>query len=89
MFPGVSSVWIVASPFLVIVDYAHTDDALRNLLATAKELGRGGRIITLFLVAEAIAIAPKTPHDGRAAGRASDFVCSRADNPRSEIRSSS
>ena len=35
-------------PFLVVVDYAHTDDALQNLLATAKELSRGGRIITLF-----------------------------------------
>ena len=35
-------------PFLVVVDYAHTDDALRNLLATAKELNPDGRIITLF-----------------------------------------
>src|SRR6202043_2712076 len=35
-------------PFLVVVDYAHTDDALRNLLATARELHPTGRIITLF-----------------------------------------
>ena len=29
--------------FLVVVDYTHTDDALRNLLATAKDLNPGGR----------------------------------------------
>ena len=35
-------------PFLVVVDYAHTDDALRNLIATAREMSPSGRIITLF-----------------------------------------
>ncbi len=35
-------------PFLVVVDYAHTDDALRNLIATARELSTSGRIITVF-----------------------------------------
>ena len=36
--------------FTVVVDYAHTDDALRNLIALARELvkERGGRVITLF-----------------------------------------
>ena len=34
----------------VVVDYAHTDDALRNLISLARELvkERGGRVITLF-----------------------------------------
>ena len=41
----------------MIVDYAHTDDALRNLLATARELNPTGRIITLFGAA-ATATAP-------------------------------
>src|SRR5260370_41784406 len=35
-------------PFLVIVDYAHTDDALENLIRTARELNSKARIITLF-----------------------------------------
>jgi len=35
-------------PFLVVVDYAHTDDALQNLIRTARELITKGRIITLF-----------------------------------------
>ncbi len=39
-------------PFLVVVDYAHTDDALRNVIQIARELvlfeKAGGRVITLF-----------------------------------------
>ncbi len=39
-------------PFIVVVDYAHTDDALRNLTRSARQLlaqqKSGGRIITLF-----------------------------------------
>src|SRR2546429_9340250 len=38
----------MGQPFLVIVDYAHTDDALENLIRTARELNTEGRIITLF-----------------------------------------
>jgi UDP-N-acetylmuramoyl-L-alanyl-D-glutamate--2,6-diaminopimelate ligase len=70
-------------PFLVIVDYAHTDDALKNLLATAKEISRGGRIITLFGCGGDRDRA-KRPLMGEAAGRASDLVILTSDNPRSE-----
>src|SRR6266852_2993164 len=38
----------LGQPFQVIVDYAHTDDALENLIRTARELNPNGRIITLF-----------------------------------------
>src|SRR5260370_14168434 len=38
----------LGQPFLVIVDYAHTDDALENLIRTARELNPKARIITLF-----------------------------------------
>jgi UDP-N-acetylmuramoyl-L-alanyl-D-glutamate--2,6-diaminopimelate ligase len=70
-------------PFLVIVDYAHTDDALRNLLATAKDLHPDGRIITLFGCG-GDRDRTKRPLMGEAAGRASEIVVLTSDNPRSE-----
>jgi UDP-N-acetylmuramoyl-L-alanyl-D-glutamate--2,6-diaminopimelate ligase len=70
-------------PFLVIVDFAHTDDALRNLLATARELNSAGRIITMFGCGGDRDRA-KRPMMGEAAGRQSDVVVLTSDNPRSE-----
>ncbi|HEV2304890.1 MAG TPA: UDP-N-acetylmuramoyl-L-alanyl-D-glutamate--2,6-diaminopimelate ligase [Candidatus Acidoferrales bacterium] len=70
-------------PFLVIVDYAHTDDALRNLISTARELCGDKRIITLF-GAGGDRDRTKRPLMGEAAGNLSDFVVLTSDNPRSE-----
>jgi len=65
------------------VDYAHTDDALRNLTATARELDSGGRIITLFGCGGE-RDRSKRPLMGEAAGRTSDVVVLSSDNPRGE-----
>ncbi len=73
----------LGQPFQVFVDYAHTDDALRNLLATAKTLNPEGRIITLFGCG-GDRDRTKRPLMGEAAGRASDIVVLTSDNPRSE-----
>jgi UDP-N-acetylmuramoyl-L-alanyl-D-glutamate--2,6-diaminopimelate ligase len=70
-------------PFLVIVDYAHTDDALRNLIQTARDLPHAGRIITLFGCG-GDRDRTKRPLMGEAAGSLSDMVVLTSDNPRGE-----
>jgi UDP-N-acetylmuramoyl-L-alanyl-D-glutamate--2,6-diaminopimelate ligase len=70
-------------PFLVIVDYAHTDDSLRKLLVTARELHPEGRLITLFGNG-GDRDRTKRPAMGETAGRASDLVVLTVDNPRTE-----
>jgi UDP-N-acetylmuramoyl-L-alanyl-D-glutamate--2,6-diaminopimelate ligase len=70
----------------VVVDYAHTDDALRNLILLARELvGKsGGKVITLFGCG-GDRDRTKRPRMGRAAGEGSDLVVLTSDNPRSEV----
>jgi UDP-N-acetylmuramoyl-L-alanyl-D-glutamate--2,6-diaminopimelate ligase len=72
-------------PFTVVVDYAHTDDALRNLIALAREFvsSTGGRVITMFGCG-GDRDRSKRPLMGRAAGEGSDLVLLTSDNPRSE-----
>jgi len=68
--------------FSVIVDYAHTDDALRNLLDTLRAL-EPRRLITVFGCG-GDRDRSKRPLMGSVAAQRSDLVIATSDNPRSE-----
>lgn len=68
--------------FAVVVDYAHSDDALLNVLKTARDLTRG-RIITVFGCGGDRDKSKRAPM-GRVAGKYSDLVIVTSDNPRTE-----
>jgi UDP-N-acetylmuramoyl-L-alanyl-D-glutamate--2,6-diaminopimelate ligase len=69
-------------PFAVVVDYSHTEDALRNAISVARTLN-AKRVITLFGCGGDRDRA-KRPLMGQAAGELSDLVVLTSDNPRSE-----
>ncbi|HLK48739.1 MAG TPA: UDP-N-acetylmuramoyl-L-alanyl-D-glutamate--2,6-diaminopimelate ligase [Bryobacteraceae bacterium] len=69
-------------PFVVAVDYAHTDDAIRNVIAVARSLSPK-RVITLFGCG-GDRDRSKRPLMGQAAAENSDLVVLTSDNPRSE-----
>lgn len=68
--------------FAVVVDYAHTDDALLNTLKTARELTEG-KIITVFGCGGDRDQTKRRPM-GEVAGEYSDHVIITSDNPRNE-----
>ncbi len=69
-------------PFMVVVDYAHTDDALHNVISVARAM-KPKRIITLFGCG-GDRDRSKRPLMGMAAAELSDYVVLTSDNPRSE-----
>lgn len=68
--------------FLILVDFAHTPDALENVLASIKEFSVG-RVITVFGCGGDRDVI-KRPLMGEIAGRMSDYVILTSDNPRTE-----
>ncbi|MBI2685348.1 MAG: UDP-N-acetylmuramoyl-L-alanyl-D-glutamate--2,6-diaminopimelate ligase [Acidobacteria bacterium] len=86
-FPGVPGRFErvdAGQDFLVVVDYAHTDAAITNVIRVARQLlGGKGRVLTLFGCGGDRDRA-KRPLMGMAAAKDSDFVVLTSDNPRSE-----
>jgi UDP-N-acetylmuramoyl-L-alanyl-D-glutamate--2,6-diaminopimelate ligase len=83
--PGRFEAVDAGQPFTVVVDYAHTDDALRNVLALARDLvsANRGRVLTVFGCG-GDRDRTKRPRMGRAAAEASEIIVVTSDNPRSE-----
>jgi UDP-N-acetylmuramoyl-L-alanyl-D-glutamate--2,6-diaminopimelate ligase len=71
-----------AGDFAVVVDYAHSDDALLNVLRTARDVTKG-KIITVFGCGGDRDRSKRAPM-GQAAGSLSDVVILTSDNPRTE-----
>ncbi len=69
-------------PFRCIVDYAHTDDALDNVLRAAREI-TAGRLVVVFGCGGERDMT-KRSRMGEVAGRLSDFAVVTSDNPRGE-----
>jgi len=72
----------LGQPFSVFVDYAHTDDALRNVLTTLREITRGRLLLTFGCGGNRD--SGKRPKMGRVAAELADFTLLTTDNPRRE-----
>lgn len=80
--PGRMEVVKADVPYTVIIDYAHTPDALENVLGTLREITEG-KVITVFGCG-GDRDNTKRPLMGKIAAAGSDMVIVTSDNPRTE-----
>lgn len=81
--PGRFELLDTDTPYRVILDYAHSPDALENVLKAIRQIVTGGRVIALFGCGGDRDHA-KRPVMGEIGGRLADFSILTSDNPRSE-----
>ncbi|MHC4636034.1 MAG: UDP-N-acetylmuramoyl-L-alanyl-D-glutamate--2,6-diaminopimelate ligase, partial [Planctomycetota bacterium] len=70
------------APFTVLVDYAHTDDALKNVLSALKGLCKGNLIVVFGCGGDRD--RTKRPRMARVAEKLADYIIVTSDNPRTE-----
>ena len=80
--PGRLEIINVGQPFTVIVDYAHTDDALKNVLTSLRELTTGRMLLTFGCGGSRD--TTKRFKMGKVAAQLADYTIITTDNPRKE-----
>jgi UDP-N-acetylmuramoyl-L-alanyl-D-glutamate--2,6-diaminopimelate ligase len=81
--PGRIELLETETPYRVILDYAHSPDALENILNTVRQTTKAGRVIALFGCG-GDRDHEKRPIMGEIGGRLADFSILTSDNPRGE-----